>query len=71
MLRNGLNFSLFPLEDLSVMGFAEVVPRFFLIKKRILETVKEIYRFRPDVLVTIDSKGFHSRMIRSLRKGKI
>jgi lipid-A-disaccharide synthase len=67
MAAQGLN-SLFPMEDLSVMGVAEVLPRLFKILGRISQTAKEIRRLRPDAVITIDSPDFCFRVIKKLKK---
>jgi lipid-A-disaccharide synthase len=56
--------SLFPMSDLSLMGFLEVLPRLRQLKRRIRETVADIAARRPDVVVTIDSPGFCFRVLR-------
>lgn len=63
--------SLFPMSELSVMGFWEVVPRLFAILRRVREVVDDIERVRPDVIVTVDSWGFVSQVLRRLRCKKI
>ena len=70
LYQGGLN-SLFPMKELSIMGFFEVLPNLLNLKKRIHETVQDILNFQPDVLVTIDSPGFCFRVIQSLKKNKI
>lgn len=66
MVKAGLD-SLFPMEDLSVMGVFEVLPRLPLLLKRIKETADAVERLRPDVLVTIDSPDFCFRVIKKLK----
>jgi lipid-A-disaccharide synthase len=66
MAKEGL-LSLFPLSDLSVMGIAEVLPRLFLLLRRIRETVELAKTERPDVLVTIDSPGFSFRIAAKIK----
>jgi lipid-A-disaccharide synthase len=58
--------SLFPFDDLAVMGLTEVVPRIPLILRRLGETADAVRRERPDVLVTIDSPGFSFRLAKRL-----
>ena len=58
--------SLFPMSDLSVMGFLEVLPRLRLLKRRIRETTEDISKQIPDVVVTIDSPGFCFRVLRAI-----
>ncbi|MDR0714813.1 MAG: lipid-A-disaccharide synthase [Bacteroidales bacterium] len=60
--------SLFPMSELSVMGFWEVAPRLPLILKRMNETADDIAAQRPDVLVTVDSWGFVGRLLGKLEK---
>ncbi len=60
--------SLFPMSELSVMGFWEVVPRLPLILKRVRRTVDDIVSRQPDVVVTVDSWGFVSAVLAKLKK---
>lgn len=50
--------SRFPIRELAVMGFFEVLPHLFLILHRIRETVAAVKAIRPAAVVTIDSPGF-------------
>lgn len=61
--------SLFPLQDLAVMGLLEVLPRVRLLRRRLDETARDIERRRPDAVVTIDSPGFALRVLR--RAGRL
>jgi lipid-A-disaccharide synthase len=67
MRDEGLD-SLVPLDDLAVMGVAEVLPRAPLILRRVNETVTAIRALRPDAVVTIDSSGFSWRVAHGLRR---
>jgi lipid-A-disaccharide synthase len=58
--------SLFPMSDLSLMGFLEVLPKLRQLKRRIRETADDIAAKRPDVVVTIDSPGFCFRVLRAI-----
>jgi lipid-A-disaccharide synthase len=69
MTAEGLE-SLFPMQDLSVMGFAEIVPRLPLLLRRIRETVAAIEVAEPDAIVTIDSPGFANAVIGRLKNRK-
>jgi lipid-A-disaccharide synthase len=60
--------SLVPLEDLAIMGVAEVLPRAPIILRRVRETVAAIRALRPDAVVTIDSSGFSWRIAQRLRR---
>ena len=66
MAAQGLR-SLYPIEDLAVMGFAEVLPRLATILRRLRETERAVAELRPDVVVTIDAPGFTMRLARRLR----
>lgn len=59
--------SLFPMRDINLMGFAEILPHIFKLKRRIRETVEAIEREKPDMLITIDSPGFATRVVKLLR----
>ncbi|WP_278921772.1 lipid-A-disaccharide synthase [Pseudophaeobacter profundi] len=61
MAAQGLQ-SRFAMEELSVMGLAEVLPKYRHLKRRIRETAEAILAWRPDVLITIDSPDFSLRV---------
>lgn len=67
MQEHGLT-SLFDISELAVMGIAEVIPSIPRILRRIKETVAEIERLKPDVVITIDSWSFCARIHKKLRK---
>ena len=66
MQSEGLD-SLFDMAELSVMGLAEVLPKYFALKRRLDQTVAEVLAWKPDVLVTIDSPDFCLRVARAVR----
>lgn len=66
MAAQGLT-SLFEMHELSLMGFAEVLPHIKRLKLRIRETVADIKDIKPDIIITIDSPGFTFRVIRALK----
>lgn len=66
MAAQGLQ-SLFPMSELSVMGLAEVLPRYRALRRRMAEAVRAALAFDPDVLVTIDSPDFCLRVARRVR----
>lgn len=70
MLRSGLKNSLFRMEEISVMGFFEILPKIFHLRRLISKTVLEILRINPDIVITIDSPGFNVRVVNALRKAK-
>ncbi len=70
MQSQGLK-SLFNITELAVMGLAEVIPSIPRILRRIDETIAEIVRQKPDVIITIDSWSFCARIHKRLRKLKL
>jgi lipid-A-disaccharide synthase len=69
MAKEGLE-SLFPMDDIAVMGFVSVIARLPLLVKRIGETAEAALRFEPDVLVIIDSPDFTHRVARKVRAAR-
>jgi lipid-A-disaccharide synthase len=69
MAAQGLK-SLFPMEDLAVIGLVEVVPRIPRLVRRLRETVAAIERLRPAAVVTIDAPGFCFRVAARLKAAK-
>ena len=59
--------SLFPMNDLSVMGLAEILPHLPRLIRRLGETTEAIGRLKPDAVVTVDSPGFCLRLAHHLR----
>ncbi len=60
--------SLFPMEELSVMGIAEVLPKLLHILARIRQTANEIIKTRPDAVITIDSPDFCFRVVKKVKQ---
>ncbi|MET0367197.1 MAG: lipid-A-disaccharide synthase, partial [Methylobacterium sp.] len=60
--------SLFPLDDVAVMGYLPVLARARTLLRRIRETADDIVAARPDVLVIIDSPGFTHAVAKRVRK---
>jgi lipid-A-disaccharide synthase len=65
--KKGLK-SLFPMEELSIMGFVEIIPHIPNILKRINECCAEIIKLQPDLVITIDSPDFNFRVVKKLKK---
>ncbi|SLN09609.1 Lipid-A-disaccharide synthase [Roseovarius gaetbuli] len=59
--------SLFPMDELSVMGLAEVLPKYPALKRRLNQTVEAALGFAPDILITIDSPDFCLRVARKVK----
>ncbi|GJE58660.1 lipid-A-disaccharide synthase [Methylobacterium trifolii] len=60
--------SLFPLDDVAVMGYLPVLARARTLLARIRQTVDDVVAAEPDVLVIIDSPGFTHAVARRVRK---
>ncbi|AJE47325.1 lipid-A-disaccharide synthase [Celeribacter indicus] len=61
MEEQGLE-SRFPMSELSLMGIAEILPKYLHLKRRIREVAEAILDWRPDVVLTIDSPDFCLRV---------
>jgi lipid-A-disaccharide synthase len=66
MTREGLS-SLFPIEELSIMGFAAVIAQLPKILRLIRQTTNAVIASAPDILVIIDSPDFTHRVARRVR----
>ena len=53
--------------DLAVLGFWEIVPKFFFFRTLMNRTVKEISRRRPRAVILIDYPGFNLRLARRIK----
>jgi lipid-A-disaccharide synthase len=62
--------SLFPMEALSVMGIAEVLPRYFDLKRRIAQAAEAALAANPVALITIDSPDFCLRVAATVRAAR-
>ena len=63
----GIN-SIFNIEQITYMGFTSVLLNIFKIKKKIDFTVKEIIKFDPDILFSVDSPDFTLRVAQRVKK---
>jgi lipid-A-disaccharide synthase len=61
MAAEGL-VSQFPMEELSVMGLVEILPKYFALSRRIRQVAVAVLATRPDALITIDSPDFCLRV---------
>ncbi|WP_287013783.1 lipid-A-disaccharide synthase [Actibacterium sp.] len=66
MAAQGLE-SLFAMDELSVMGLAEVLPRYRQLKRRIAECAAAVLAQKPDALITVDSPDFSLRVARRVK----
>ena len=69
MQAEGLQ-SLFPMQELSVMGILEVLPRYFDLKRRIRETAEAVLASDAMALVTIDSPDFCLRVAKLVKAAR-
>jgi len=60
--------SLFPMDELSVMGLAEVLPKLRGLFKRRDQAVDAVIALQPDALITIDSPDFCLRVAAKVRQ---
>ena len=61
--------SLFPMDELSLMGIAEILPKYRHLKRRIRQAADAVIAAKPDVLITIDSPDFCLRVARLVKAG--
>ena len=66
MMAQGMD-SLFPMDELSVMGLAEVLPRYLDLRRRLKQTIAAAIDFAPDLLLTIDSPDFTLRAAKAIK----
>lgn len=70
MAAQGLK-SRFDMSELSVMGLAEILPKYRALMARINETAQAVLEMQPDVLITIDSPDFSLRVARRVKAKSI
>ncbi|MDP2697788.1 lipid-A-disaccharide synthase [Thalassospira sp.] len=61
MIAEGME-SLFPMDEMSVMGLAEIIPHIPHLLRRIRQTADYARDQRPDVVITIDAPDFSFRV---------
>lgn len=59
--------SLFPMDDISVMGVSEILREYRHLKARIRQTADAVVQQKPDVLITIDLPEFSLRVARLVK----
>jgi lipid-A-disaccharide synthase len=69
MQAQGLQ-SLFPMDELSVMGIAEILPKYRALKRRIAEAAAAVIAANPAALITIDSPDFCLRVAKIVKQAK-
>ncbi len=64
--------SLFPMDELSVMGISEVLPKYLALRRRLHQAAEAVLAWQPDALITIDSPDFSLRLAKLVKaKSKI
>ncbi|KAL6614510.1 hypothetical protein ACP70R_036780 [Stipagrostis hirtigluma subsp. patula] len=67
MCKEGLQ-SLFPMEEIAIMGLWELLPHIYNVKRKIEDAADAAMLFQPHAVVTVDSKGFSFRLLRRLKR---
>jgi lipid-A-disaccharide synthase len=65
-IAQGLD-SLFPMQELSLMGLAEVLPHLPRLVRRLNQTADTARKLKPDVIVTVDAPSFNLRVAQKIR----
>lgn len=60
--------SLFPMDDLTAIGFGAVIAKLPTIVRRMGEVVRAVVAERPDILILVDAPDFTHRVARRVRK---
>ncbi len=59
--------SLFPMDELSVVGLVEILPKYMHLRRRLHQTIEAVLASKPDVLITIDSPEFSLRVAKQVK----
>lgn len=70
MVAEGLH-EIFPQRDLALFGLFELLPKIFLILKRLKQTVEHVKATQPDIVITIDSPDFSLRVGKRLKMDSV
>ncbi len=70
MMQAGGLTSIFPMEELSVMGIAEVLPKYLHLRCRIRQSAAAALAASPAALITIDSPDFCLRVVAIVKAAK-
>ena len=60
--------SIYNLKEITYLGFTSILFNIFKIKSKINKTVKEIVKFNPDILLSVDSPDFTLRVAERVKK---
>ena len=67
LMKNEGHISLFPMDDLAVMGLFEVLPRLPKILRIIKRITGYVEYWKPDLIITVDSPDFSFRLVKAIR----
>jgi len=67
MIAEGLE-SVFPMQDIAVMGLVEIVPHLRRIRARMKRATEAILETQPDALVTIDAQVFSGLLAKRIKR---
>ncbi|AEI88972.1 MAG: lipid-A-disaccharide synthase [Candidatus Midichloria mitochondrii] len=70
MIKRGFK-TIFPMKNLSIMGYFEGIAKLPIILIRLFQTARWIKSYNPDILITVDSPGFNLRLVKKLRKQQV
>ncbi|MFQ3306952.1 MAG: lipid-A-disaccharide synthase [Candidatus Midichloriaceae bacterium] len=60
--------SLFPMSELSITGYVEVIGKIWKLIYYLIKTIVYIRKIKPDMVITIDSPGFNFIFVKYARK---
>jgi len=58
---------IFDIGEIAFMGIVDVVKNFLFIKRKFDLTVKEILKFNPDIILSVDSPDFSFRILKKIK----
>jgi len=58
---------IFDISEIAFMGIVDVVKNFLFIKNKLDLTIKEIFKFNPDVILSVDSPDFSFRILKKIK----
>ncbi|MGY3436900.1 MULTISPECIES: lipid-A-disaccharide synthase [unclassified Marinovum] len=59
--------SIFPMDEISVMGVSEILSQYNALKARVVEAAEAVIAAKPDVLITIDLPEFNLRVAKIVK----
>ncbi len=59
--------SIFPMDEISIMGIGEILASYRALKRRIAETARAAVEARPDVVITVDLPEFSLRVAKLVK----